>query len=193
MSKSALPEAAPSRQALRKELLAARERFVATEQAPSAAATLTHFLVDVLVQLEPGILGLYWPVRAEFNAPAGILAEAALAQWPLALPFARRAGHEMAYRLWDRTRPTLTDECGIATASGEATVPDVVLVPCLGFTDEGFRLGYGGGYFDRWLARHPHVSAVGVAWWVGRLDAAKFQPEAHDRALTLIVTERGVV
>ena len=184
---------APSRQALRNELLAARARFVATEQALPAAQTLAHHLADVLARLEPEVLGLYWPIQAEFNAPAAIIADTTLAPLPLALPFGRRVGHEMAYRLWDRAAPTLVDECGIATAGGAPIVPDVVLVPCVGFTDAGWRLGYGGGYFDSWLALHPHVTAIGVAWWVGRLDAARFTPEAHDRALTLVVTEQGVV
>ncbi len=186
-------ETAVSRQTLRNELLAARERFVATGQALSASDALARHLADTLAHLEPEVLGLYWPIQAEFNAPAAIIADTTFAALPLALPFARRAGREMAYRLWDRGTPTQTDECGIATASGAPTVPDVVLVPCVGFTDTGWRLGYGGGYFDHWLAHHPHVTAVGVAWSVGQIDAARFQSELHDRALTLVVTEHGVV
>lgn len=99
----------------------------------------------------------------------------------------------MEYRAWDGVAPTTCDEAGIPSPSGAVTLPDVVLVPCVGFTDEGFRLGYGGGYFDRWLAAHPQVTAVGLAWSQARLDAAQFQPEAHDIALTVIVTDRGVV
>lgn len=98
----------------------------------------------------------------------------------------------MHYRLWDRSEPALCDECGIPSCDGAAVVPDVVLVPCLGFTVSGFRLGYGGGYFDRWLALHPHVTSVGVAWSGGELSEAELSPQAHDQPLTLIVTERGV-
>jgi 5-formyltetrahydrofolate cyclo-ligase len=68
-----------------------------------------------------------------------------------------------------------------------------VLVPCVGFTAAGYRLGYGGGYFDRWLALHSHVTTVGVAWASAQLDDATFVPEAHDLPLALVVTERGVV
>lgn len=99
----------------------------------------------------------------------------------------------MHYRRWDGQAPRLRDECGIAASDDEEVVPDVVLVPCVGFTAGGYRLGYGGGYFDRWLAAHPHVTAVGVAWSVGRVPDEQFVPEPHDQPLMLIVTEQGVV
>ncbi|MGH8798134.1 MAG: 5-formyltetrahydrofolate cyclo-ligase, partial [Caldimonas sp.] len=72
-------------------------------------------------------------------------------------------------------------------------MPDVVLVPCVGYTESGWRLGYGGGYFDRWLAAHGQVCAVGVAWSVARLDEDELVPQPHDMRLALIVTERGPV
>jgi len=72
-------------------------------------------------------------------------------------------------------------------------VPDVVLVPCLGYTASGFRLGYGGGYFDRWLAAHPQVTAVGVAWSACEIDEAELKPQPHDQRLMLVVTEQGVI
>ena len=56
----------------------------------------------------------------------------------------------------------------------------------------GFRLGYGGGYFDRWLAAHPHVTVIGVAWSVGEVDEAEWQPQPHDRRLDCVVSELGV-
>ena len=72
-------------------------------------------------------------------------------------------------------------------------MPDVVLAPCVGYTASGYRLGYGGGYFDRWLAAHPHVTAVGVAWALGEIAEAQLAPAPHDMPLMLVVTERGVV
>jgi len=99
----------------------------------------------------------------------------------------------MQYRLWDRSAPLLCDECGIPSASGPAVLPDVVLVPCLGFTRSGFRLGYGGGYYDRWLAANPQVRAVGVAWSATEVSEAELAPQSHDQPLMLIVTEQGVL
>jgi 5-formyltetrahydrofolate cyclo-ligase len=109
------------------------------------------------------------------------------------LPFARRDPAGMEYRGWDGGVPTLRDELGLPTGSGGVVVPDVVLVPCVGFAVDGWRLGYGGGYFDRWLAAHPHVTSVGVAWSFAEVDPSVAAAQPHDALLTLVVTERGVV
>lgn len=182
-----------TRPALRAQLLAARERFVASAEVSAAVEAIARELRQVIDRLEPECLGLYWAMRSEFNAAALWIDDKGDTTFPLALPFAQRAARQMHYRRWDGQAPHLTDECGIATSDGDPVVPDVVLVPCVGFTASGYRLGYGGGYFDRWLAAHPHVTAVGVAWSVSQIDESQFTPEPHDQPLTLIVTERGVV
>ncbi len=181
------------RAALRRSLLEQRAAFVATPGAAAAAEALAAHLAAVLDALEPGLLGIYWPMRSEFNAATALAADRATAALQLALPFARRTPRSMAYRRWDGTPPTSRDECGLPSADGAEVVPDVVLAPCVGFTTDGFRLGYGGGYFDRWLAAYPAVTAVGIAWSVGALAPDAFAPEPHDRPLTLVVTEHGVV
>jgi 5-formyltetrahydrofolate cyclo-ligase len=181
------------RDALRRRLLQERLRFAASDEAMAAATALARVLQGVIRDLQPQCLGLYWPQRDEFNAPAAIAADPAFAEVPLALPFARRNPHELAYRHWDGQPPRLTDDCGIPAADGAVVVPDVVCVPCVGYTRSGYRLGYGGGYFDRWLAAHSHVCSVGVAWSMARIDEAELEPQAHDVALTLILTEQGPI
>jgi len=186
---------APSgpRSALRKSLLEQREGLVAGPTSGDVDAALARHLKAVLSALEPSCLGLYWVHRAEFNAAAAITADPAFAKVPLALPFAQRTPVRLHYRAWDGRDPMVVDDCGIPASNGAPVLPDVVLVPCVGYTDAGHRLGYGGGYFDRWLAQHPDVTAVGVAWSTGRLDDAVFAAQPHDQPLAVIVTERGVV
>lgn len=181
-----------ARRALRQRLIEARQGFDADPAASSAREALTVHLVRVLEQLEPDVLGLYWPMRLEFNAPAALVADAQRMNWGMALPFTRREPREMHYRAWNGKPPTLLDECRIPASDGPVVVPDVVLAPCVGFTDAGYRLGYGGGYFDRFLAAHPHVTAVGVAFSFMHLEDGDYQPRPHDRALDLVVTEHGV-
>ena len=181
------------RQALRQRLLQEREQFVGGSPRPGADSALARHLVSVLSALEPDMLGLYWPHRAEFNAGAAVAADSTLATLLSALPVAQREPVQMHYRAWDGRPPTIVDERRIPTSDGAPVVPDVVLVPCVGFTASGYRLGYGGGYFDRWLAAHPGVTAVGVAWTDAEVDEASLQPQPHDQPLTLVVTERGVI
>jgi len=190
---SAVDTAQVPRQALRRCLLADREQFAAQPEALAAQEALAAHLAPLLREIEPERLGVYWPVRGEFNA-TGALEAAGLSKLPLALPYAQREPHEMHYRAWNGRTPEGVDDCGVpAPGTGPAVVPDVVLVPCVGFTRSGFRLGYGGGYFDRWLAQHPHATAIGVAWSIGEIADEAFAPQAHDRPLTLVLTERGVV
>ncbi|MDE2593570.1 MAG: 5-formyltetrahydrofolate cyclo-ligase [Burkholderiales bacterium] len=177
------------RPALRRQLLSARQAWAQTPEAAAAQAQLQARVMAVLAQLEPMCLGLYWPMQGEFNPRD--LALSAKQQWAchLALPFARRTPVDMHFRAWDGQTPDTQDECRIPSSSGKPVEPDVVLVPCLGFTQAGFRLGYGGGYFDRYLAAHPGVTAVGVAWQQGLLADGILTPEAHDQALVAVLTE----
>ena len=147
----------------------------------------------MLAPLEPECLGLYWALRSESNAAAALAADAVFDKVERALPYARRTPRTMEFRRWDGATPQVVDECGIGSASGAPVVPDVVVVPCVGFTADGHRLGYGGGYYDRWLAAHDHVVAVGLAWSFAEVDRDVFAARPHDVPLALIVTENGVV
>ncbi len=184
---------AQRRAQLRLELLARREVFACDPHLATSEAALLASLESVLQQLETQCLGLYWPIRGEFNASLLGHPTHRPAQASLALPFAQRAPLQMHYRVWDGAPPTVRDECGIPSVDTHPIVPDVVLVPCVGFTRTGHRLGFGAGYFDRWMAAHPHVTAVGVAWSFCEITDEDLVPQPHDQSLMVVVTEQGVV
>lgn len=187
------PTAADDRAALRKRLIQARRDWAASPACAPAQAELERRLWAVLSQLEPECLGVYWPIQGEFN-PRNIACQAQ-AQWGtrLALPSAHREPVEMHFLPWDGQEPQARDGCGLPTGAGRPVVPDVVLVPCVGFSEQAVRLGYGGGYFDRYLAAHPGVTAVGVAWELGRLSVAQLVAAPHDQPLVAVVTESDTV
>ena len=178
---------------VRRRLLVARVDFASSSAAPAAQASMARQLQALIATLEPQCLGLYWPIRSEFNAPVALASDDPRAMLPLALPFVRREPPEMHYRAWDGKVPALLDEARIPASDGATVVPDVVLVPCVGFTPAGFRLGYGGGFFDRWMAAHPQVTTVGIAWAFTELQRTEFEAQPHDLALSLVLTEQGVV
>jgi 5-formyltetrahydrofolate cyclo-ligase len=68
----------------------------------------------------------------------------------------------------------------------ETLVPDVLLVPLVGFTDACARLGQGGGHYDRWLAEHRPALAIGLAWDAQLMAALPVEP--HDVPLDAVVT-----
>ncbi len=68
--------------------------------------------------------------------------------------------------------------------------PDVLLVPLLAFDDDGYRLGYGGGYYDRSLAALPRARAIGIAYAGQRVDI--LPRDAHDCRLDAVLTENGL-
>lgn len=178
-----------TRTELRQRLLQARREWANSPAAAQAQAALQARVMDVLAHLEPDCLGLYWPMQGEFNPTA--LASTVRSEWgcQLALPFARKTPVDMHFRTWDGQEPDVRDECNIPSSSGKPVRPDVVLVPCVGFTPEGWRLGYGGGYFDRFMQAHPEVTAIGTAWELGKLDQADLVPQPHDIPLMLVLTE----
>jgi 5,10-methenyltetrahydrofolate synthetase len=69
--------------------------------------------------------------------------------------------------------------------------PDMFLIPLLGFDSDNYRLGYGGGYYDRTLAEQTHnVTTIGVGIEQGRFET--IFPQPHDIAMNMIVTEAGI-
>lgn len=182
-----------SRAEWRQWLLARREQFAGEGEAAQAAARLGRHLVDVLGGLSPRCIGGYWPIRGEFNPWPVLEEDAGLRGVTRALPWSGREPRRMVYRLWPPGGELQPDACGIPSATGPQVEPDVLIVPCVGFTASGWRLGYGGGYFDRYLAEHPGARAVGVAWQGGELPPDAFCPEPQDRPLAALVTEAGVL
>ena len=74
----------------------------------------------------------------------------------------------------------------------QTAVPEILLIPCLGFDAAGFRLGNGGGFYDRTLAAlNPRPLAVGVGWSHATLTT--IQPQPHDIPMDLIVTEQAAI
>ena len=190
MNISTLPSTPSHRGELRRQWLAKRLAWASSPQAEAAQIALQDRLFDVLRQLEPQCLGLFWPIQGEFNPrPVALRAQQA---WncQLALPWAQRDPRQMHYRPWFGEQPTTVDECGIPSPLGRNCTPDVVLVPCVGFTRTGYRLGYGGGYFDRYLAANPDVTAIGVAWALSEVEPDALRPAVHDVALMGVVTEQ---
>jgi 5,10-methenyltetrahydrofolate synthetase len=183
---------AESKKALRRMLLEARLQAASD---PAYNAALGRRVLDALKHYGVGRVGFYWPLAGEFDArPAISLWLAAHAQREASLPVVRERGVPLEFHAWTPSTPMKIGHHKIAEpTSGQVVVPELLFVPCVGFDADGYRLGYGGGYYDRTLAAWPGSKkpvTVGIAYEACRTQ--DLQREAHDIALDLIVTEAGL-
>lgn len=186
------PDSPADRAALRRALIGRREALPTAEHAQLSAAVRAH-LAGLLTRLAPTCLGFCWPYRAEADL-LPLLHDwlTADATRHAALPVVETTQAPLRFRRWTPDTPLAPDRYGIPTPTmGEWVQPDLLLIPVNGFDTRGFRLGYGGGYFDRSLAAaRPALGCVGVGFELARMDW--LPAEAHDQPLDWIVTEKGV-
>ena len=138
----------------------------------------------------PKVAAFCWPIKHEPDVRAVIAAWTKVGTHA-ALPVVLAENTALAFREWSADTPLEADRYGIPTPlAGAWLVPDLILLPLNGFDAAGYRLGYGGGYFDRTLAAlSPRPLAIGVGFEINRLDSIR--PESHDQRLDWIVTEAG--
>ncbi|MFK7967186.1 MAG: 5-formyltetrahydrofolate cyclo-ligase [Burkholderiaceae bacterium] len=142
---------------------------------------------DLVTRIATPVLGVYWPIRGEPDLTASFELWIK-AGWTVALPVTPPAPGPLAYRRFEPGQAMLTDKMGIATPPpSEPIVPDRIIAPCVGFSPNGYRLGYGGGYYDRTLEVIAGT-AVGVAYHETQLET--FAPASHDQPFSAIATDR---
>jgi 5,10-methenyltetrahydrofolate synthetase len=138
----------------------------------------------------PGILGVYWPFRAEFD-PRPLIDWAIAAGRGVALPVVVDKKGPLEYRAWRPGEPLADGVWNIPVPEKrEIVTPAVVLAPVVGFDPACYRLGYGGGYFDRTLAAlSPRPLAIGVGFDVQEITT--IHPQGFDVRMDAVVTETG--
>jgi 5-formyltetrahydrofolate cyclo-ligase len=137
-------------------------------------------------------ISFYMPMRSEID-PRPAMVRAVL-RGPVLLPVTQK-GRPLIFRRWQPGTPMLRDSyCVEYPADAQDTaVPEVLVVPLLAFDKVGHRLGYGGGYYDRTLAKlrdEGPVTAIGFAFAAQEID--RLPPEPFDQRLDGVVTEREV-
>ena len=185
---------APDRDALRKKLIATR---LALSDRLERAVQLQRTLRVWLVGRRETSIGAYWPIKGEFDPLP------ALYRWSegapedvvrrIGLPVADRETSSLRFHVWYPGCEMALDAYDIPKPKDtEEFVPQIVVVPCLGFGPGGVRLGYGGGFFDRTLASmQPRPVTVGVSFAHGFLPMLRAGP--LDTQLDAMLTEDGVM
>jgi 5-formyltetrahydrofolate cyclo-ligase len=145
-------------------------------------------VMDWCRQEKPASLGVFWPIQAEPDLLSCYpkLQELGI---QLALPWVQNKAQALTFLAWAPGESMSVDEYGIPVPSQREHIihPTALLIPCVGFNANNYRLGYGGGYYDRTLSITPRPQAIGIAYHQGH---AEFAAQAHDLAMDLIITEK---
>lgn len=176
------------RRAERERLLALRQAVPADERRRLGAAIETE--LRALITMRPGILGGYWPFRAEFD-PRPLIDWAVACGCTVALPVVIDKKGPLEYRAWRPGEKLVDGVWNIPVPEKrDIVIPTIVLAPLVGFDRACYRLGYGGGYFDRTLASlSPRPVAIGVGFEFQLLET--IHPQSFDVSMGAIVTETG--
>ena len=175
------------RKALRSLLIERRLAIPAADRADYSAAITAALLQHAPVR--PGAtLGFYWPMKGEFD-PRPLARQLHGLGVNLALPVVVTANAPMQFRTWRPGTKMIPGIWNIPVPEQDDPVsPNVLLAPLVGFDKQRYRLGYGGGYFDRTLAASsPKPVTIGVGFDLCQIPSVFPQP--HDQPMDLIVTE----
>jgi 5-formyltetrahydrofolate cyclo-ligase len=137
------------------------------------------------------VLGFCWPIRGEFDV-RGIAKQFLASGGQVALPVVVQRSAPVEFWRWHPGMPMQTGVWNIPIPKQrDILTPDVVIVPLVGFDGSGYRLGYGGGYFDRTLASAvPRPFAIGLGYADSALQT--IYPQPHDIPMNLIVTDQSI-
>jgi 5-formyltetrahydrofolate cyclo-ligase len=133
-------------------------------------------------------LGVYWPLQAEFD-PRHLIGWVIAQGVAVALPAVVDKKRPLEYRAWRPGEALVDGVWNIPIPEvRDIVVPQAVLAPLVGFDRQCYRLGYGGGYFDRTLAAlSPRPLAIGVGYEISQIET--IFPQSFDIAMDVIVTE----
>ncbi len=151
-------------------------------------AALRHRVARWLAHADVRVVGFFWAVRNEPDL------RAVIADWlagdpgrVAALPVT--VGEVLQFHQWTPDGMMQAGAYGIPVpAHGRVVQPDCLLIPCVGFDEARYRLGYGGGYYDRTLQDLvPWPLAVGIAFEATRVQSV--DPQPHDVRLDMVLTD----
>lgn len=179
------------RKAERERLIAARIGMDAADR-QERMGRIALYLEAVFGPIAGRTVSFYWPFRGEPDL-RDLMARVLATGGQVALPVVLARAQPMVFRAWKPGEPLARGvwNIPIPPASAPEVTPDIVVAPLVGFDRALFRLGYGGGFFDRTLAAMPQrPRIVGVGYDQAAIPT--IFPQAHDIPMDTIVTESGL-
>lgn len=189
----------PAIKAAMRHEMTERRRDAAARAAPSAAEIAkNHFLASIPLH-DGATVSAFWPLPDEFDTRPLMYALHERGH-PIGLPVVEKRGLPLRFRVWAPDVPLVRGNFNVETPGKDAPecVPEILVVPLLAFDRKGYRLGYGGGFYDRTIAglraaggANGPTLAVGYAYAGQEIDAVPH--DDTDAQLDWIVTERDAL
>ena len=185
------------KKALRKALVEQRLNMADRRQ---RSALLQDVMRIWLVGRPDTVIGAYWPIKGEFDPLPALhrwKEDGELLDQPqlrrIGLPVVDKVHTTMVFHAWYPGCRMEEDAFGIPKPKDtEVIVPTLLFISCVGYGPGGYRLGYGGGFYDRTLAiLQPRPFTVGLGFTQGFLP--DFEPQSHDIPLDAILNEYGAI
>ncbi len=177
------------RKSQRAELLA-RRQAVPNDVRTRWNEAVTRWLVEGFSALADCTIGFCWPYKGEVDARFFVY-EMRKRGAKAALPAVVAKNEPLEFRQWWPGAPMAPGVFDLPVPQTAVVRPHALLIPPVGFGARGYRLGYGGGYFDRTLAAmRPQPLKIGVAFEISRVET--IHPQAHDVPMDFIVTEQAI-
>lgn len=174
----------------RAQLIARRKQIPEVERTLWSNA-ITTLLIEGFPVLQQRSVGFYSPYQGEYD-PAPVMTYLSTRGATLALPEVIGPHQPLRFRKWWPQAPMRNDAYGIAIPHAtEQVAIDAVVIPMIGFDNQGYRLGYGSGFFDRTLAViKPRPLTIGIAFELLHLPTT--YPHEHDIAMDYVITEKTI-
>lgn len=174
---------------------ATKARRLAHETAKDdAPLLLASQRFPIMPKAGDSVVSAFFPYQSEIDTRL-LLGKLAGEGWTTCLPIVIGQGEPLVFRRWMPGEPTVPGIWNIPRPTDEAEIvePDVLMVPMLAFDRKGFRLGYGGGFYDRTLEalrKKKEIVAIGLAYSAQEVE--RVPHAAHDQPLDFVMTEKGV-
>lgn len=184
------------RKSKRHELRAARKHLSVEEHALVASDLAKHLETVLSARFDGAkgrVLSAYWPIKGEPDLRP-LMKKLHENGVVIALPLVETKKAPLVFRHWTPQTKMVRGDWNIPVPPRDAELlaPDIALAPLVGWDGHGYRLGYGGGYFDRTLAALRSAPfKIGVGFSTARLPT--IYPQPHDIPMDQIITEKGVL
>lgn len=186
------PQPSTPKDALRQQMLAKRNAISSADRLEAAQSVALHYADHPYLAPAKTFAG-YYPFRNELDV---LPIFNRMSQYGRTMALPAVTGDMLVFKHWAPSTPLTTDRYGVKTpeVTSEEMVPELVLVPLLAFDAQGYRLGYGGGFYDRVMQKYrdngQDTLFFGVAYTQQEVDTVYAEP--HDQPLDGILTDLGV-